>query len=173
MYNYLNGVSYPQFQIIDGNGVVKQTIQLPITNSKGLIENYIEKNISYEFLDYRKEKKILGYNVNFTLHFDEWTSKKTLLKIYQLLHWEYTFRLPGYENYKIILTPRVDAPSRNFDVIGTNENMSLGVMRGGVNAIGNKGIILNYTTKYLSNWGWIDPDTEDDLIMDYQQTLII
>ena len=170
---YLNGVGQTKFLITDENFVIKDTILLPLTNSKGLIETYEEKNIFYEFLNYKREKKILGYNVNFTLNFDEYVSKTTLLSIYKLLHWEYTFRLPAYSGYRIFIFPRVDVASRYFEVIGRNETMTLSVMKGGTKTMGHKGIVLNYTTKYLSNWGWADPANEDIIIIDSQNLLTI
>ena len=160
MSTYLNGISYPKFLITDVNFNTKDTIILPLTNSKGLIETYEEQSVFCTYLDYTRVKKILGYNVNFTLNYDEYTSKGTLLKIYRLLHWEYSFRLPEYAGYRIFLYPRADVLSRRFEVIGRNENMNLTLLRGGSSALGHRGIVLNYTTKYLSNWDWKDPDTE-------------
>lgn len=156
--SYLNGVSYPKFLITDENFVIRDTILLPLTNSKGLIETYEEQNIFYTYLDYHREKKILGYNVNFNLNYDEFVTRETLLKIYRLLEWEYAFSWnTDYKNYRIFLFPRIDMQTRYFEVIGRNENMSLGLMRGGTLTGGHRGIVLNYTTKYLSNWGWQDP----------------
>ena len=163
---YLNGASYPKFMITDANYVVKDTIILPLTNSKGLIETHEEQNIFYTYLNFKREKKILGYNVNFTLYYDEFVSKSTLLSIYKLLHWEYSFRLPEYENYRIFLYPRADMMSRYYEVIGRNETINLALLKGGTLAGGHKGIILNYTTKYLSNLNWQDPDVYNTVPFD-------
>lgn len=171
---YINGISNPVFEITDVYGNRVWSTELPLTNSKGLIESYDEKYIEHEFLNYRREKKILGYNVNFTLNFDEYTSAETTLKIFKLLDWEFQISYePTYKDYKIWLMPRRDVPSRKFHVIGMNKSMEFGVLRGGTKTIGHKGLVLNYTTKWLSNWMYTNPITVPMLILDYQNHLII
>lgn len=175
--SYINGVSYPILEITDQYGQrLKENayFALPLTNSGGLIETYEEQNIFYTYLNYKREKKILGYFVNFTLNYNEFANKDTMLKIFQLLNWEFAISTnPAYANYRIYLTPRADVPSRRFEVIGRNETMSMGVLRGGTLTAGHKGIVLNYTTKYLSNWDVRDPIAETFIIQDYQNHLII
>ncbi len=165
MSKYLNGYSYPIFRIYDGTNFIEE-ISLPLTNSKGLIEDYTEYSLEHEFLNYSETKKIFGYKINFNLNYDEWVSKDTAKKIINLLIHEYNGR-------KIILIPRQDVPSRYYEVIGKNKSLQIGIMKGGINANGHKGFNLNFVTKNIVELNYIDPDNIVILNIDYENLIII
>jgi len=137
--SYINGYSYPIFRIYSSVGVLLDTIELTLTGRDGLREKYNELNIRHEFLNYSRKKSFQGVHIDFTLNYSEFTNKTTSLKIFNLLNYEAQGKI-------IYLQPRADIGSRSFEVIGMNDTIELGILKGGVNAGGNYGITLNYTT---------------------------
>jgi hypothetical protein len=173
---YLNGISYPIIEITDqyGRRVENGSFTLPLTNKVGLDDMSNERYTEYESLGFVYKKKTKGWTMNFVLHYEEYAAKETATKIMQLLGWEYAIsNTPSMYNYRIMLTPRADVPSRKFEVVGQNKEMIMKVLAGGVNCIGHSGLVLKYRTKYLSNWQARDPDAEAFIIQDYQNHLII
>lgn len=170
---YLNGVSYARIEITDQyNNRVEQFL-LPLTNEMGLEERSVERFTEYESLQFVKKKKTKGWDMYFTLHFSSYASKTTALKIMQLLDWEYAISNDSrMANYRIYLTPRIDVPSRRFEVIGNNKEMTMKVLKGGTNCIGHSGLILKYQTKYLSNWSTRNPDVEVIIPLMYTKHII-
>ncbi len=55
----INGYKEPRFKIVDSNGTVIETIDLPMTNEKGLIESNEIKKIEHELVDYSTLQSIL------------------------------------------------------------------------------------------------------------------
>lgn len=156
MSNYVNGAGYPVFRILRGVNVI-DTINLPLTNKQGLIEEYEEQAIGYQGLDYEESKDIKGYKINFRLYYNEWTSKQTTLDIFKLLYyekqkWDDSGTL---KKHTIILQPRNDIGGRFYEVIGQNGKVNLGLIKQG----GNRLLELNYRTKKLiSDITPVDPD---------------
>ena len=172
---YLNGVSYPIIEITDqyNRRVENGLFTLPLTNELGLEERSVERFTEYESLSFVKKKKTKGWDMFFTLHFSSYASKSTALKIMQLLDWEYAIsNTVAYYNFRIYITPRVDVPSRKFEVIGDNKEMVMKILKGGTNSIGHSGLILKYQTKYLSNWSTKDPDAEAILVLMHNKHII-
>jgi hypothetical protein len=151
MSNVINGYGYPIFNIYsvdNGRYTLIEKIEMPLTNSKGLIETIIEKNVFQTTVDYKKHKDIEGWDIGFKLNYDEYTSKATTQKIIKLLNYE--------KSYLIELTPRNDAKNRKYFVTGLNESIDIGVLtRGG----GNRGLTLSYiTTEIVSELQAVDTD---------------
>lgn len=132
----INGNGIPKFAIYNGI-TFKETIELPLTNKKGLIETPEEKTASYETIDFETITESYGWKIYFKLHYDEYTSDDTTAKIIKLLNYE-------KNGHRIILTPRNDIQTRYFEVKGLNRSINVGVLKSG-----NRLIELNYVTRYL------------------------
>jgi len=151
MTNFLNGYKNPIFKIYDDN-IIIETIALPIVNASGLIENVQTLNITHEFNSRKFVQKILGFRISWSLPYDEYARVDTMMKIQQILRHCKTGR-------KIVLTPRADLPTRNFEVIYTGEELQMGIKRGGANAVGNRLTVIEFTTKNMvDDIGWINPN---------------
>lgn len=158
MSTTITGHGQPRFAIRDSLGYLVEIITLPQTNENGFIETYEERFIEHEFLNYNYERKLIGVHINFTFNYDTFISMQTGIKIGKLLRY-------GLNNYRIFLTPRIDIPSRYYEVIGQNNSLELKVLRGGIYSNGNKGVILKYKTRFLQHsYNWLDPITENFII---------
>lgn len=168
MSNYVNGVGYPIFRILRGVNVI-DTINLPLTNKQGLIEEYEEQAIGYEGLDYEESKDIKGYKINFKLYYNDWTKKQTTLDIFKLLYYEkQKWNDAGtLKKHTIILQPRSDIGGRFYEVIGQNGKVNLGLVK----SMGNRLIELNYRTKKLISD--ITPVDPDNVVVVFQNLTVI
>ena len=152
MSNFVNGYSYPIFRIYSSAGVLLDTIELPLTGKDGLREKFNELSIRHEFLNYSRRKSFQGLHIDFTLNYSEFTNKTTSAKIFHLLNYE-------TQGKTIHLQPRADVGARNFEVIGFNDSIELGILKGGQYASGNHGITLNYSTAVKQDYYQVtDPD---------------
>lgn len=153
MKNYINGYSTPKFVIKDPDSqAIIDTIELNLCGSDGLSEEYEFIAIKHKLLNYSEYSKWMGYFINFTLSYSEYSSKSNSLKVMALIN----YILYGCD---ITLYPRTDVLSRVFDVNFAGDSMKLGILRGGINSVGNKGIELSFRTKnILTEINWIDPD---------------
>jgi len=154
-YNFINGWQKPVFtiyQLIGGRIIKIDTIELPIVNSDGLIETAIDLKTSHELLNYTLEQDVHGWRIKWTLPYNEYANVDTMMKIQQILRYHKA-------GYMIWLTPRKDNPTRRFEVIFTGGEVSYGIKRGGAGSVGNNGVELEFTTKYLiEDLAWIDPN---------------
>lgn len=152
MLNFINGWRNPRFKIYTEAGVLVDTIELPIVNSDGLVESLEDLKVSHELLNYSIVTDVRGYRITWTLPYTEYANVGTMMKIQQLLRYHKA-------NYKVILIPRIDNPSRKFEVTFSGDTIEMGIKKGGVGAVGNRLIELKYTTKYLiEDPKWIDPN---------------
>lgn len=163
-YNYINGSGKPR--IICSNGVrASFNLDLPETNENGLTETWEEKYIlhriiSPSFTNYTQQivKKSLGWVVTFTFDYTRYIQKNDLLKIKKILDY-------AKAGWTIKLIPRVDDLSRQFEVLYSGETLDINIMGGGERAIGNKSVVLKFTTTGLvSSFDIRDPDLVDYMI---------
>lgn len=141
-----NGHNNPRFEIYNSAGSKIDTIDLPLTNSKGLVESYEIKKLEHELSDFTILSEIKGYRINFTLHYDEYVSGDTLILIQNIINY-------AYGGYKLVLIPRSDVlfSWRKFEVYISMNSFDLGIGKGGVAAINNRLPILVFTTKFLQS----------------------
>lgn len=154
MPNYINGWKWPVFKIFEQPPIntLIDTINLPIVNASGLIENVQVLNITHEFNSRTLVQRILGYRITWTLPFDEYAKAQTMQDIQQIIRY-------CKAGYKIVLTPRADLPTRNFEVLYTGESFDMGIKKGGAGSVGNRLVVIEFTTKYLlDDIGWVDPN---------------
>lgn len=149
MINFINGWKAPKFRIKDGN-VLIDTIVLPI--SEGMIETIEELKIEHTLLNYDIEKEVHGFRLSWKIPYTVWANKNVMLEVQQLMRY-------SKAGYRIILTPRLDLPTRSFEVLLNNDMIEYGIKKGGENAIGNSGIELTFTTKsIIDDTEFVDPD---------------
>mgnify|MGYP001271779100 CR=1 FL=1 len=158
--NYVNGVSYPIFNIYtigsiyrDG-GTYVETIELSLCQQGGLTEAYREvfKRVELEN-NYKRDYDFSGAEIVFTLDYSPYVSKDDLLKIERLFYYN---SLP--DNYKVILTPRADALPRFFEVRLLDGVYSTGILPGGNNAPGNRLTVVQFVTVRPAGKNVIDVD---------------
>ena len=151
MSSIINGYKEPRFKITDLNGALIDTIDLPLTNTKGLLESNEIIKIEHALLNHSIEQSILGYKIKFTLHYDEFVEGDTLLKIKSILDYEKT-------GCRIFLFPRIDLEIRSFEVIYSGDSFDLGTLHDSQIGEGHYLPIFEWTTKYLQDTlKWIDP----------------
>ncbi|RPI19013.1 MAG: hypothetical protein EHM58_03095 [Ignavibacteriae bacterium] len=148
MSNIINGWQNPIFKIYNSLGVLLETIELPLTNSRGLVESYEIIKKQTEVIDYTIKEKLLGYRITFSLYYDEYVSGDTLLNVKSILN-------HAKLGNKLVIIPRADSPDRTFEVIVNMDKFDIGLLKGGAKAIGHRLPVLQFTTKYLQaelNW---------------------
>lgn len=144
MKQYVNGSSFPIFYIKDDNNNVIETIELPLCNADGLIERFETMFIEHELQNYSTVKKFLGHHIYFNLSYSEFHNLDTTLKIGKLMNYI-------LENYRLVIQPRADIPSRSFSCIYSGNRFELGLLKGGIRAGGNRGINLEFRTKNIQS----------------------
>lgn len=161
MSDYINGVSYPIFHIYTigatsrEGGEYVETIELPLCMEGGLVEEYAEdfKRIELEN-GYKVDYDNRAANIIFSLDYSTYVKKDDLFKIDRLCYYN-----SRPEDFKIILVPRADALGRYFEVRFLDAAFSLGVHKGGSNAIGNRLPVIKFVTVYPVGKFFVDPDT--------------
>jgi hypothetical protein len=157
----INGYSSPKVKLYEPAGTSEPafTIELPLTNSGGLVEEYDVKKISHELISLDPEQpqittaeKILGYIITFTLRYDQFITGEDLYngvkKIFDA----------AKAGWKIMLTPRKDAPWREFEVILANSTLELGINKGGSRAQYHRLPVIIFKTKNLEpDMKWFPP----------------
>jgi hypothetical protein len=153
MKKYVNGYREPKFIIKDIDNNLIENIVLDLTNEAGLIEENEFIYIKHNLLNGNTITKYDGFNINFTLNYDQYLSKTNTVKIDRLIYYI-------LQNNIIDLQPRFEEYRRVFEVVYTGEPLTLGLLKGGLNSAGNYGYVLKFRTKYkqieLINY---DPDT--------------
>lgn len=142
-YPYINGVSFPIFEIRSLANVLVETITFPLCQENGLTEDYEEdfKRVelqSGEIVDY----DFKGSRIRFELDYSSFANADTILDVEKLFYYN---TLP--ESYKIMIIPRADLKARRFEVKLDDGKYSLGVLKGGVNSQGNKNMIIRFVSK--------------------------
>jgi hypothetical protein len=125
----INGYGNPVVKLFDPRNpnAPKYTINLPLTNSDGLVESYQIRKITHELISPGLEapaitnrQVILGYMISFTLHYNRFIKGEDLYNgIKKILD-------AAKAGWKMVLVPRADAQWREFDVLLANETLELG-----------------------------------------------
>lgn len=145
--NTVTGYSSPHFDIYYDDYTLLDSIDLKLCDSTGLTEDYEFISIEHNLIDYSTIQTYLGYYITFTLSYAEWSDAENSLKIKNLINY-------SLNNYRIFIQPRIDL-ARSFEVNMLRDGFSLGIMKNGIKAIGNTGIVLKYKTKYkLTELDW-------------------
>lgn len=134
-------------------------LTLPFTNSAGLTETYEIKKISHELINISGEtneivyaQKILGYIITFTLNYNRWITGKTL---YESVKKIFDAAKAGR---RLFITPREDAPWREFEVQLANEILELGINKGGIRASSHRLPVLKFRSVGLEHdLKWFPP----------------
>lgn len=148
-YEFVNGYQYPKFEIYDSNNNFVDTFTLHCPNESGMVEEYETKGIVHDLLSYERYTNWKGYHIYFTINYDEWTKLENTLLIKNLMNY-----IIG--NYKIFLYPRSDNRYLKWEVVYMGDTFSLGILKGGLKADGNYGIVLKFRTKYIqTNIKWM------------------
>lgn len=134
----INGYLNPKF-IIRSNGHNIASIELPLTNSGGLVESYdiIKQQVST--IEFRRKSMIYGFHITWQMNYDEYITGESALKIKQILE-------HAKAGNTLILVPRKDHPWRNFEVYVSMDNFELGLRKGGPAAKAHKSVVLQFST---------------------------
>lgn len=154
MSDYINGYSYPRFIIKNySTNATVDTLDFPLTMENGLIEDSYEdfRRIELEsgkYIDYGNK----GTRLIFTLDYSSYARTAMMLDIQTLYNY---FAQPT--TYKILLIPRIDEQARYFEVrLHEQGAFSLGIRKGGANAISNRLPVLRFITTDLVNRNYIE-----------------
>lgn len=140
--SYVNGYNHPSFIIRKEGNTYLETIDLPITNESGLVEEYMPEEQTVKLLNKTLRQKFLGWRPTFTLYYDKYVTADTMLKIAKLV--DYSKGVSGYGNCNIQFIPRVDNPARQFKVLLTNDSIALGILKGGAKSPGMRMPVLKF-----------------------------
>ena len=155
MANYIIGSGTSRFYLINNSSRTGSTqiIDLPLTNSNGLTISWEEVSIKHLLISQRRmAKKILGWTVKFTLDYSEYIQKNDLIKIKTIID-------SARAGWTLRLVPRVDDLSSYYDVYYSGQSLDINILHGGTNAIGNKSVVLEFTTIDLQpSLNFTDPD---------------
>jgi len=159
----INGYSYPIVKLFDPRNPddPRETLELPITNSGGLVESYQLRKISHELIGLSADEpaimnrqKILGYSITFTLNYNEYITGEILYTMVK------TIFDASKAGWRIVLMPRADAPWREFEVLLANETLELGLNKGGIKAKAHRLPVLVFKTNNLEpDLKWFPPGT--------------
>lgn len=157
----LNGNSYSRFFIAGSGDAPGVTIDLPLANS--MIENYDIRTIEHELIgldisnpELEIAQEILGAFITFTFDFSEWITAETLKnKIETIYQSAKSGRL-------ITLYPRIDVPTRFFEVKWTTTNFDLGI--GASGNINHLPVFTFKTRRLEPEWKWEIKETASPVI---------
>lgn len=156
MSNYMNGYSYPVVIVKDiSSDATIEEIELDMCGAAGMTEEYEE---TFKRNELEKQRKIVDYNfegsrITFVLDYSEYVRKANLTAIETILAYN-----SQPETYYLVLRPRADILGREFEV-RCEGNYSLGIMKGGARAPGNRLPVIRFTTVYSQSKNFVDPDT--------------
>ncbi len=141
-YPYINGVSYPLVDIISSSGLVER-IEFPLCMENGLTEDYTEdfKRIELQSGKYI-DHDFKGSRIRFELDYSSFADAETILNVEKIFYYNSQPDL-----YQIFIIPRNDMKIRRFEVRLEDGKFNLGVLRGGVNAPGNRNMVIKFITK--------------------------
>ncbi|MBZ0204239.1 MAG: hypothetical protein K8I03_14585 [Ignavibacteria bacterium] len=157
----INGYSHPIVKLFDPRNPSEPrfTIDLPLTNSGGMIETYTVRKITHELInpdlaspEITTAQLILGYQITFTLHYDRFISGEDLYGgVKKILD-------ASKAGWRIVIVPRADAPWREFDVLLANDTLELGINKGGKSAVFHRLPVVIFRTKSLEpDLKWYPP----------------
>ena len=160
----VNGYASPKFRIYYGqNAYNDYTFSFKY---QGLLESIEETFVEHIIIDGTISKKFLYFHRIFEIDFSGLIESEDTNKVQILLN-------AIYSGIPVYLFPHSDH-TRNFLITSTGEDKQLGLHYGGVNAGGNKDLILKFKTvnpEYNLNWtpadyttgGWVFPILEGSL----------
>lgn len=155
-FNYLLGQDIPRFKIYDSDWNEIETIDLMLCGLDGLEEKNPPQVIEHPLLIGKIVRKIIGRYKDFTLSYSDYSPIENSKKIEKIIDY---FNEINYPNYHIILYPNIDIPTRWFEINDTTDDLTINNMKHGVKAIGNRGMVLKFQSKYLQNkLKWTDPN---------------
>ncbi len=142
----INGHKNPLFKLVKDSSTYSG-VELPLTNSAGLVEDYEIVKIKHDLLqtgsngnnNVKTVQKILGYRIYWTLYYNEFITGESLLLIKQILEHEKS-------GGTLMLTPRADHKAREFEVYTSMNNFSLGLRKGGAKAKFHRLPVLQFAT---------------------------
>ncbi len=142
----INGYKNPLFKLVYKTGAYA-FIELPLTNSGGLVEDYEIVKIKHDLLqsgangsyNIMTVQKILGYKIYWTLHYNEFITGEALLLVKQILDHEKS-------GNKLMLIPRSDCKAREFEIYTSMDNFSLGLRKGGAKSKFHRLPVLQFAT---------------------------
>lgn len=149
------GYKNPRFRCTAGGDApgAPVIIDLPLTNSKGLIERNIPLTIEDDKLNYSEDIYTEGYHKQWTLNYDEQIDGATIMLIQAL--YEY------FKNgYRIQFFPRSDNTSYFYDVNLKSDFIEFGIRSGYNKAKGMRLPVLIIKTKSMTdsfNWNVVVP----------------
>jgi len=153
-YRYVNGYRYPRITVFNiVTNTQTEVINLDLCMSAGLVEEYEEnfkrnETVAGRLIDFdNKASRII-----FTLDYSEYVRKENTFYIEKVFFYN---SLP--DTYKLILTPRIDVLKRYFEVRLMDGAYSMGIMKGGLEAPGNRLPIIKFITKYTVGKNFVDP----------------
>ena len=159
----INGYSHPIVKLYDPRNPEEPSyvLDLPITNSAGLVESYQLRKISHELIGLNAaepvittRQKILGYIITFTMNYNEYITGDALYNTVK------TIFDASKAGWRVVLQPRADAPWREFEVILANETLELGLNKGGIKAKAHRLPVLVFKTNNLEpDLKWFPPGT--------------
>ena len=138
-YQYVTGYSYPMFKIYSGTTLI-ESINLDYCGAEGLFETYELLGYEHNFTDYSTSQAIQGVHYYFDLSYSEYSDMTNSLKIKRIVNY-------AIDGNKIYIYPRADILNRFYEVILIRDNITLGILKGGILAAGNKGIKIKFRTK--------------------------
>ncbi len=155
MFNYRNGSKPWKIQVWENFAPKKDSgdnfIQciFPICNTAGAIENHTPDSITKRTIGRKKINKLFGWDSQYVFHYDKWAAP-VVLDNFKIIadHWQ---QKESYPNLQLMLFPRLDTLGRYLAVYPSEETIQIAIMRGGVNAVGNKGVILKFNAVELSS----------------------
>lgn len=155
-FSYANGVRNPRFSVYNSSNHLVYQCTFSELNQDGMIETHEEVTIQREDLNRTLKEYFLGYRLHFTLHYNQFINVETLLKFKTIV--DYQRSKNSSTSYKIYFTPNEDNLGRRFEVIFTNENIELGIIKSGNSVYGNKGVIFKLqAVDLVQSFGITDP----------------
>lgn len=159
----LNGSSYSRFVITASGDAPGITVDLPLANSLTETIEIRKRQKEGIGLDPENEEivikqRIMGYSITFTIDFSEWITAETLKNKIELL------LIYAQAGRTITLTPRIDLPTRFFDVIFNSDSFDLGI---GTSGYSNRLPVFSFKTKNLEpslKWEIVTPVTTSQVI---------
>ena len=153
---YAQGCLNPKFLAYGDNALLFEET-FPECNQDGLIERHTPITHVKTDIGYNRKSKLLGWQIDFTLHYNRFVTKETLLKFKRLVDLESTSS--RYASFEIIIIPRVDFLDRRFSVFYSGDDIEIGIMGGRRNAPGNRLPIIRWSVKSLySQLSIVDPE---------------
>lgn len=153
MANYLIGYGQSAIKVYDYVGYIR-TYTLPMCNEGGLIEdNLLIQNVN-ELENGTLSQRIFGIRKKYTLDYSQYLTATQILEVIQPLIDDY---LSGY---RLVFYPKLNNLNYNFEVIISNANFVLAMIKNTNTTVGMQGIVLELTAKnYTSSTAWLDADS--------------